>query len=1155
MDFWKILTELFSIPVKWDIYVILVVIIYTLFWVLGFYLISQQIKLVKAEVFSIIDYMKCVFYATILATGFIVIIIIFISFAWQTQSQYFIIPFTGDLSAFLLWAYAILVFFLFLFPIFDLLYIAHSQKNKGLTIFQEFIAKKLLHKLKRPLNYLVAIGIYFLLYIFPLFLLISIGFPPIIAITTIAIAIPIIILNYFATLGYVGNLVSTYYNITNISRSQFYVYGKSNRLEYELTHDGFRGLVARINLGLQIFLYGWLVYSFIRTVSLPFLETVPTIQTALQWQVFVSLLFGIWGYFSRFWFRKVKFRWMDILFSAWLVAVTGLNVMVNYILSNSLIFKDIFEKWSFTVPIMQNNTFKNGDFLYFVPVAVIEELNIVGLATYYLLSSKNNFVRNSKFSKIDLSARNFDPIPLFNFIYSKDNDKDIREYAMKEIIRMYERIPNRKGLNVLNKKFMYPLFDSLSDSNKYVNKTGLIILSNYLDTIPDKIIPKVLEHLKDYNYDLKLRIGELILNKIEKIGQYIPLSLINSLLNDKEYHIRMIGLKLMDYFIEKNLITRELLPLNSLKSLINDVDLNIQEKCLELFLKHKLPIEEQVIIQKIFSSNDKIKSIAIITLPNIIKFDEKKISSNIIEFLLNLLQSSQGTLESSILKTLSNIGNFRKNKIPIGIFLKGLLDTEKEVRISAVNGLLKYIEEEKNQKEIRAIINQIVEIFNKSAIDVKTDLLTLFLKLWKFEPKESLKIFVQFLKNENDNVRKICIDGINLISTENLKEVLNELVSIQDEKTYFGYGIIAQTLAKIIISNPKSIEQYFNYLQSNSETQKINIANAINIIAEQKHDLIDIKNILNLIILETNTQVKNLLIKSLIKIAESNMESLLPYVNSILNLLQEDDPQIKLSILKLLDEVSKSSTISIPIENIVILLNDRDSFIREQSIKILANLYPKLNKDQINSVNYVLNELLDDKDWNVKDVALDTIEKIGLSFINSELMNKIINLLDEPKKYIKIKVLNLIAQLINLKPEIVSLINKIINFITDNDAEIRRACAQVFANTPKDLFNEIFPYIVQLMGDKEQIVREAAEFALLKLSSVVPLKDLLPMALEYFSDEVDIEIQRSMALTLKRILKYENKLLKDRLIDILKIRCEISQDPILFQVLQELKED
>ena len=92
------------------------------------------------------------------------------------------------------------------------------------------------------------------------------------------------------------------------------------------------------------------------------------------------------------------------------------------------------------------------------------------------------------------------------------------------------------------------------------------------------------------------------------------------------------------------------------------------------------------------------------------------------------------------------------------------------------------------------------------------------------------------------------------------------------------------------------------------------------------------------------------------------------------------------------------------------------------------------------------------------------------------------------------------------------------------------------------------------MVDKDKNIREKASNALVTLSSKISMKKLLPETLKYFSDETNILLQQSMAIALKRIVKYETGPAKKRVIEILSMRCEISQDPIICQVLQELKQ-
>ena len=50
-------------------------------------------------------------------------------------------------------------------------------------------------------------------------------------------------------------------------------------------------------------------------------------------------------------------------------------------------------------------------------------------------------------------------------------------------------------------------------------------------------------------------------------------------------------------------------------------------------------------------------------------------------------------------------------------------------------------------------------------------------------------------------------------------------------------------------------------------------------------------------------------------------------------------------------------------------------------------------------------------------------------------------------------------------------------------------------------------------------------------------------------------LQQSIALLLKRVVKYESVELKNRLLSLLRIRCQMSQDPIICEVMTEIEKE
>ena len=78
--------------------------------------------------------------------------------------------------------------------------------------------------------------------------------------------------------------------------------------------------------------------------------------------------------------------------------------------------------------------------------------------------------------------------------------------------------------------------------------------------------------------------------------------------------------------------------------------------------------------------------------------------------------------------------------------------------------------------------------------------------------------------------------------------------------------------------------------------------------------------------------------------------------------------------------------------------------------------------------------------------------------------------------------------------------------------------------------------------------------SLVEIIQEIGLNRILTKLLQNLSDEGSLETQRSISLILGRTAKYENEKIKKRVISLLKIRCEMSQDPIICETLQRLKE-
>lgn len=1118
------------------IYTIILILIFILAGIGGFYLIYQQIKLVKEEIFSIWDYLKCLVYGFIFASGVIIIITMMLIFAY-TDIEFLPKPSEvgDDISGLLLAPILYLMVFLLFFPLIDFLYMAYSDKNKGLSAFQEFIAEKLIHRVKKPLRYLVAVVLWLLFSILPpIILVFGFGFPFIIIFLSWSIFLPIMIISFFGIRGYISGIVNNYLHIPVIRRSSFLTFDKSNRGVKEFAE----GPGYRIMLGLMIFLYFWSFYSLFQTASL----MNPNIKQGFSnmnyaWSVFLVLIFGITGYFSRFWGRKVKFKWMDILFSAWLIACVGINVMINFLLTNSDKLADTFSSLIITIPITVP-----GNVVIFVPAAIIEESIIVFLITYYLLEFKNDFLHKTKYASVDTASQKFDPIPLFNLI--RASQEDIKKHAQEELVRMYSRIPYKKELKLDSPKFMDPLFDALTDYNKDARKIGKEILIDYLQNHPKIIAEIINDCLISKNYDKKIIVGNLVLKYLDSIITYLSQKIIHSLLQDRDFHIRRIGIQIL----KKTFGKFESVNPDIIYPLLNDADFEIQSNVISLLAKMNYDIDFTIISNKLTHPNKKIKSAAAASLSNLGDVEDSEyVKKNMKHFLQMLSNPDIGT-RSSVMKTLGTIGNFKKFKIPITPFLEGIISKNSLLRNSARIGLSKYIIEVKT-KDATKMLDTLTEKLINSQDEVKLSIYGVFKDTWEIDPLKVVHVLKNDIKSKNKKIQELVSKSFIEIGQKRPDLVFQVLLSIKEEKTYIKRGVISQTIINICEKNPQAISILVNNLSTNEIIVRVNATLALSGIQESSYNLIDVPNIVNITLKETNFEVKRELLKFLLIISEQQPESVLSEIKTLFKILNEENNNIQSSLLKILIPLSKSYPESIPLKLMKKFTKVDDSLIKESAIKIIGNI----GIMNLSKTFELLRILLNDKDWTVKNAAMESLHNLSKDSKDTTIAMKIVDLIDDDEKWTRLKALEITAEIIKKNPEVLS-INKMKNLIISKDPDIRGRVGNILGSYDADKFDIIFPLIIDLMVDSDSNVRNKASSALVSISVNVPMKKFLPATLIYFSDETEIILQQSIALALKRIIKYESKEIKKRVIDLLTIRAEVSQDPVISKVLQDLKD-
>ncbi len=1110
---------------------IILLVVFIIFFLVGFYIIYRQVALVKKGEFRNKDRFQCIFYGIIFSLSIMVVFSVAVIFAVGSPEFWDPATTPPDVPPLaLLIPFIICLIYISFYPMIDFLFIALSRESdEGLTPFHKFIRKNIINISKNKLgNLLIALTFYLLVFILPPILLSLLGLPFIMIWITWVLVYPLMILTFYGSKGYIAGISNAFYHIPDIKRSIFLNFEDSKRGMKQFKSDW----VYYIVLGLMLFVFVWAWFSLIQTVIFFFTEKL-AISTMSSIFVFVTLFFGILGYFTRFWGRKIKYRGIDIYFAAYLMASIGINVLVNFLIVNPEKLLYTFNLWIFTNQIVPSS-------LMFAWAAVIEEIVLIIFTSYFFLARTNEFITNIKYSKITECGQTFDPIPLFNFI--KNPNPKIRKHAEQTLILMFERIPLKNEIDLNEWKFKNLLLDGICDYNPFSRKICNKIFIQLEKDVPEIILPWIIEALESPNYDKCIPITTTLLKADINLVEKLPKKLILNLLADSDWRLRSLGLKLFSRLLKRN---NDLISYLNIKKLIDDPHSKIQVEILNIlaYSSYKIPIE--IIIDKIFHVNNEISAAAIKNIKNL---ESKKIDRKVISKIIPLIKDPSSSVRASIFDVFAKIGNFKKINIPISPFLDGLTDSNETTRQAAIKVLETYFEEEPELLDIDNIINKIDPNNSK----ILNSFVSLLGRLWKHNPEKILTTFLIFIKFENEQLRENISDILIENYANNPDLIVQNLIKTPDISKFITKGIVSKTLIKIGKRDPKNIIPILkNYFYDENDDVRLNALNSIDGMIEEFLDYINLKPILLLLQKDKNKQVKKTASSIISKIAQKEPSLIKPHLSEFFQILIEQELSVRIVLSKSLLEIAKESPNIIPVQEILNFLNDQDSFVRETSVKILGFIG---YKHPISVVDVLINRSLIDDEWIVREAAVTSLGKIINHVDEKEkIIEKVISLLSDKQNWVRRSAMNILSNIKEVNSSHITF-NTLQENLKSTDPKVREASAKLIGIYSNQI-EVIFDKIVLLLEDESKEVRTSTINSFVKIIQEVGLNQILTKLLQNLSGEGSLETQRSIALILGRTTKYENEKIKKRVISLLKIRCEMSQDPIICATLQQLKEN
>ena len=1112
---------------------IVLIIIFLIVLFIGTILIYLQVALVLKGEFKLKDRLQCIIFGIIFSLAVMIVVVMAFIFAiktpefWKTSETE-----PSEIHPyFLLIPFGICLAYISFYPLVDFLFIALSEESdEGLTPFHKFIGDKIINKSTNKLiRVILAAGFFLGVFFFPPLFLSLLGLPFLMIWISWMLVYPLMILTFYGSKGYIAGITNVYYHIPDMRRSLFLGFEDGKRTMKEFLNDP----TPRIILGLMLFVFVWAWISMFQTIGYYFSGALLISPYSYAGFVFVTLAMGIIGFFSRFWNRIIKYRGIDIYFAAYLMAAVGINVFVNFLIVNADKLSDTFAESNFTTSIVPN-------YLMFAWTAAIEEVILLLFITYYFLSKRNEFTNNLKYSLITECGQTFDPIPLFNFI--KNENLKIRNHAEDTLTLMYERIPLKMEINLDDMRYKNPLIDGICDSHPNSKKICYNILLQLEKDAPDIVLPWIIEALNSPNYDKSLPFARSLITADMNLIKKIPESEIFNLIEDSEWRLKIVGLKILSRLIENN---NKLISELNINKLVNDPDSQVQVETLNILAKSSEKIPFILINDKISHPNKEIRAAAIKNLKNI---DVEEINSEIITKIKSLIKDPTSSVRASVFEILAKIGNFRQFNIPLLPFLNGLIDLNNHVRDASVLALEKYFNEEPDSLDINLIINKIDPNNN----EILNSVLSLLGRLWEKNPEKILTTLLIFIKFDNEvlkeNISKIIIDKYK----SNPDLIFQNLIKVPDVSKFITKGIIARTIIKIAKEDPNSlIPILIDYLDDNNEEIRSNAISSLEGLADQYYNKIMLKPILYILQKDKSQQIKKEASKILSKIAIKDPEAIKPEILVILQSLKNQEATVKIAISRSLLEIAKEAPEIMPISSIIEFLSDQDSFIRESGVKILGHIGYKAPNE---ALNILINKGLNDDDWIVREASISSLGEVIEHTENKEfIINNLIPLLDDDKTWVRRSAMNILSNIKGIKASHIPF-EKVSNNLNNNDPKVREASAGLLKIYGFHNIDRTFENILSLLEDESEDVRKSMINSMIEIIQNIGLSEILSKLLKNLSDEGSIDLQRSIAIILGRTTKYEDDKIKKRVISLLKIRCEMSQDPIICENLHKIRE-
>jgi HEAT repeat protein len=508
------------------IYVIVGIIAFSI----GFSLVYKNLKkinTIEGEKFNIPDWTAMVGFGLLFGMAMLFIVNIVIDFIKPN-----LIP---SIAGYILLGMLVV---LVLYPLWEVIFLGKPTSD-SVHDFHKFLESKILDRFKGKVAYLISFLIFIVLYILPILLIFGLTSFPIAQIGFMWFLIfPLFFLNYFAANGTVSGIISATY-VKTIPSDILKHMGSTEATKTKIMNIIF---IAIAWIPFLLNLYNF-VNPILKAVSGNIdVESGGSDPLMGYISLFTTTVFGIKGFFSKFWNKKSKTKTIDFLFSGYLIIGIGVNMLLSFVQIQPDVVEGVFSSVGFLEPI--GGIFSN--YLILLPLIIVQSFITFTYGVLNLVQVNSDFHSDIR---LQATLKAFGKIDLDQIVESRKKVLDLKESGEQE--QDDEKLSKKKKKK--KPKYNFPtLYKSLLiepsyskfgvDLNEQVRSKAaqylfLICVDNkdLTQNVIDFVFNASIDITKDTAAEDQVFISKESIDLLGEIGEIYPNLLISRLIDALEY--------------------------------------------------------------------------------------------------------------------------------------------------------------------------------------------------------------------------------------------------------------------------------------------------------------------------------------------------------------------------------------------------------------------------------------------------------------------------------------------------------------------------------------------------------------------------------------------------------------------------------------------